>query len=439
MGYLQDSQQYCDNDNQGCLDSRHFTVASGGSHCLVCCRAQGVARLHHPELIPLDDYERPAGPAVNQLENWYQSLRKKLIDRDSEVTVTEDQLSAASIESIRSFTVEPDCSSVFQALDEGYLTWMNSAAPDDHLRLLVFPACDRADRVASWAKRNHMDILDSPDRSELLSRDLVEVVIPPGDGPLVIPRLEQWFIRHRRGLRHIRALLAALQNTSRFCLISCSSWSWVYLKKAVNADLVLPAPQSLAPYNADDLGNWLLALLDEEPGIPVVFRDYDDGKTILCRGEDGSISDNFLQQLAGDSGGIPWIAWQLWRRSLRTESENDSQSADDQEENAEDAVKRKASDDNRKVFWVVRSQAPTLPRGHERAACLLLQALLIHGSLPEHMLCAVIPSIGETHLVEALVRSGFIERQGDEVSCRATAYPVIWTSLANSGMSMAPF
>lgn len=395
--------------------------------------------MHHPALIPLDDYERPAGPAVNQLEDWYQSLRKKLTDRDSEVTVTEDQLSTASIESIRSFTVEPDCSSVSQALDEGYLNWMNSAESGDHLRLLVFPPCDRSDRVASWAKRHDMDILDSPDRSELLSRDRVEVSIPPGDGALVIPGLEQWFIRHRRGLRHIRALLAALQHTSRRCLISCSSWSWIYLKKAANADLVLPAPQSMAPFSAEDLGEWLLALLDEESGKPVVFRDYNDGKKILCGEDDNSVSDRFLQQLADDSGGIPWIAWQLWRRSLRTESENDSQADDNGNEDTEQPETGENSDDKQTVFWVVRSQTPTLPRGHERAACLLLQALLIHGSLPEPILTAVIPSIGETSLVEALVRSGFVERHDDEVRCLATAYPAIWTSLANSGMSMAPF
>ncbi len=394
--------------------------------------------MQHPELIPLDDYERPAGPTVNQLDDWYQALRKKVLDRDSEASVTEDQLSKASIESIRSFTDEPDCAYVFQTLDKAYLKWMNSAVIDDHLRLLVFPPCDRSDRVASWAKHNDIDVLEAPDRSKLLSRDLTEIVIPVGDGPLVIPNLEDWFIRHRRGLRHIRGLLAALQNTSRLCLVSCSSWSWLYLKKSVNADLVLPAPQSLAPFDAENLGNWLLALVSEESGQPVIFRDYNDGKEILCRDEEGTISDSFMQQLADDSGGIPWIAWQLWRRSLRTEAEDDSQTID--EDNHEVAAERQQNSDAKgTVYWVVKSQHQTLPRGHERAACLLLQALLIHGSLPEQILSAVLPCIGESNLVVALIRSGFIERHENEVRCRASAYPAIWTSLTNSGMTMAAF
>ncbi len=398
--------------------------------------------MHYPELIPLDDYERPAGPAVNQLDNWYQSLRKKFLDRDSEVSVTEDQLSKASIESIRSFTDEPDCAYVFQTLDKAYLEWINGAAVEDRLRLLVFPPCDRTRRVASWAKHNDIDVLEAPDRSELLSRDLADVVIPDGNGPLVIPNLEDWFIRHRHGLKHIRGLLAALQNTSRLCLVSCSSWSWLYLKKAVNADLVLPAPESLAPFDAENLGNWLLTLLSEESGQPVIFRDYENGKEVLCRDEDGTVPDNFTQQLADDSGGIPWIAWQLWRRSLRTEAENeaedDNQTANKTSHDAK-AENQQNSDDKCTVFWVVKSQPQTLPRGHERAACLLLQALLIHGSLPEQILSAVLPSIGESNLVIALIRSGFVECHGDEVRCLASAYPVIWTSLTDSGMTMAAF
>ncbi len=398
--------------------------------------------MQYPELIPLDDYERPAGPAVNQLDNWYQSLRRKFLDRDSEVSVTERQLSKTSIESVRSFTDEPDCAYVFQTLDKAYLEWMNGAAVDDHLRLLVFPPCDRIKRVASWAKHNDIDVLEAPDRSELLSGDLAEPVIPDGDGPLVIPNLEDWFIRHRRGLRHIRGLLAALQNTSRLCLVSCSSWSWLYLKKSVNADLVLPAPESLAPFDAESLGNWLITLLFEKSGQPVIFRDHEDGKEVLRRDEDGTVSDNFMQQLADDSGGIPWIAWQLWRRSLRTAAEDDdnddSQTANKDNHDAGDEQQQN-SNDKRTVLWVVKSQPQTLPRGHERAACLVLQALLIHGSLPEQVLSAVLPSIGESNLVIALIRSGFVERHGDEIRCLASAYPVIWTSLTDSGMAMASF
>lgn len=397
-----------------------------------------MADLHYPDVIPLDEYQRPAGPAVNRLDDWYQALRKKIVDRDSEVTVTEDQLSRASIENIRSFTAEPDCDFVFHALDSAYLDWAKRESTDDHLRLLVFPPCDSSNRVARWAEGNGMDVLEAPDRSELLSRDLAEVILPVGQGPLVIPRLEDWFVRHRHGLRHIRALLTALQGSSRCCLVSCSSWTWVYLKKAVNADLVLPAPESLAPIDAENLADWLLAFLSEEPDQPVTFRDHEDGKEILRRKEDGTYSDNFMTQLADDSGGIPWIAWQLWRRSLRTEAERDEQ-VDEENDGAEEQEEKREAASQGAVFWVVRSQPPTLPRGHERAACLLLQSLLIHGSLPEELLWSTLPSIGETNLVVALIRSGFIERHGDQVRCMATAYPVIWTSLANSGMTMAHF
>ncbi|MGQ7847357.1 hypothetical protein ACUNV4_22900 [Granulosicoccus sp. 3-233] len=393
------------------------------------------------EIIPLDDHERPAGPAVNRLEDWYQALRKKIVDQGSEVTVTEDQLSLASIECIRAFSREPDCDFVFQAMDKAYLDRMNDESGDEHLHLLVFPPCDRSNRVASWAEMHGMDILTAPDRSELLSRDRAEVNLPVGQGPLVIPKLEDWFVRHRQGLRHIRALLSALQNTSRSCLVSCSSWTWIYLKKSVNADLVLPAPDSLAPMNADSLGEWLLSLLSEQSDQSITFRDHSDGKELLRRSEDGTFSEDFMAQLADDSAGIPWIAWQLWRRSLRTEAERADQVEESEQEadEADEVDKQQEAESKTTVFWVVRGQPPTLPRGHERAACLVLQALLIHGSLPDEILGSVLPSIGESNLVVALIRSGFIERHDGALRCLATAYPVIWTTLSNSGMTMAHF
>lgn len=394
--------------------------------------------MHYPEIIPLDQYKRPTGPAVHQLEDWFQSVRKKFVDRGSQVTVTDDQLATASIESIRAFTDEPDCAFVFQTLDDAYLDWMHNASTDDHVKLLVFPPCDRSERVTSWAEHNHVEILKAPDRADLLAMDMPTIEIPDGDAPLVIPKLETWFIRHRSGLRHIRALLSALQNTTRPCLASCNSWSWIYLKKAVNADLVLPAPDSLAPFDAEGLGNWLLALLSEDSDSPVIFRDHKDGKEIFRRDKDGTLSDDFLQQLADDSGGIPWIAWQLWRRSLRTQAQDDSEDDDDSDK-IEKPDKQENSGATETVFWVVRNRLPTLPRGHERAASLLLQALLIHGSLPEQLLSTILPSIGESNLVVALIRSGFIERHDGEVRCLSTAYPVIWTSLENSGMTMASF
>ncbi|WP_204987600.1 hypothetical protein [Nitrosomonas sp. GH22] len=207
------------------------------------------------------------------------------------------------------------------------------------------------------------------------------------------------------------------------------------MKKAVNADLVLPVPDSLAPMNAEILGKWLLELMSEELQQPATFCDHNNGKEILRCEEDGTISDKFMQQLANDSGGIPWIAWQLWCRSLRTEAERD-----DQSDNTEEPEKQQASGDKGIVFWTIRNQPPRLPRGHEHAACLLSQALLIHGSLPEQMLSAVLPpATGESSLIVALIRSGFVECHGDEIRCLATADPVIWTSLANSGMTMARF
>lgn len=210
-------------------------------------------------------------------------------------------------------------------------------------------------------------------------------------------------------------------------------------ENAANADLVLPAPDSLAPFDAESLGLWLLDLLSEESNQPVTFRDHKDGKKILCRDKDGQISDTFLQQLADDSGGVPWIAWQLWRRSLRTEAEAEDNQDSGEAESNDKSNKVRQSGDNGMVFWVLRSQPLTLPAGHERTACLMLHALLIHDSLPEQFLSAVLPSIGETNLVIALIRSGFVERHDGKVRCLAAAYPAIWTALVNSGMTMAPF
>ena len=188
---------------------------------------------------------------------------------------------------------------------------------------LIIPPCDSTGLVADWARQNEHQILEPPTRDNLCAQLSPELPTLEGEGLLVIPRLEHWFMRHRRGLRHVSALLKRIRQCDRPVLVSCNSWCWRYLVHVVDADLILPEPVTFEAFDAHRLRGWIHELSSRDDTEDVRFLDVRDGQDIM-HGDD--ISERFTE-LANLSLGIPWVAWQLWRRSLRTADERDAEEA----------------------------------------------------------------------------------------------------------------
>ncbi len=88
---------------------------------------------------------------------------------------------------------------------------------------------------------------------------------------------------------------------------------------------------------------------------------------------------------------------------------------------------------NENTLWVFSAHKFNLPEEHRQTALLVLQALLIHGSLTAE-LRLVLPAVGGTFIVAALIAAGFDER--DAMRCRPAAYPAARAELFAAGFPM---
>ncbi len=403
-------------------------------------------------MIPVRDYEVPAMPTQHAIRRLWHLARLRLQPHADDPIRPGDGLQPATLKSLNQVAGPPAFGRLIEELEDAVQGWHKESQGAPWLRLVVLPPCDTGDLVGTWAAAHHHPLLPAPAR-ELLRDPLGTVDLrnaPGGMGDLlVLPRLEEWFLRRRDGLATIRSLLEALSRLERPCLVGCNSWAWAFVAKAVGATLVLPSPVTFAPLNAAHLRDWFIDLAkgeeiarsadpramdstdptdstdtpdDEQP--PIVFRMASSGANVLGDEKDGG-HDSFLRQLAALSLGIPWVAWHLWRESLRASSDTDELS---------DKVK-KATEGDARTLWVTQLPEFKLPPDHEQAALLVLQALLMHGSLTEPELRSVLPMLQEPGLVAALQSAGFVERCSDEgqLRVRPAAYPAARTALKADG------
>ena len=108
-----------------------------------------------------------------------------------------------------------------------------------------------------------------------------------GDGLLVIPQLEHWFLRQRNGLHMVRSLLSQLARTERRCLIGCDSWAWRFIVEGASADLALPRPHTFEHFDARRLRDWFAKLAFDSHGVTATFRLAGNGDDVLACDDDG--------------------------------------------------------------------------------------------------------------------------------------------------------
>ena len=308
----------------------------------------------------------------------------------------------------------PACGPLRADLDETLLAWSGTPVPDRWLKLVVLPPGDPDDLIAGWARRQGHHLIEPPLRSDLVASDpaltTLETIDPKGKGVLVLPRLERWFLRHRNGLGHLRGLLDWLGGLERHCLIGCDSWAWSFARKVADAHMTLPAPLTFAPFDAKRLHDWFDALRQDEADDRL-FRLASNGEDVF------DAECDWFTNLAARSYGIPWVAWSLWRRSLRRGREERGEQA------TEDTV------------WIADPEMCHLPDGPDCAPVMVLQALLLHGSLTLEELRNVLPMPHQTGVVAALVSRGLARRNGDALSITPSAYPEIREAIAANGIA----
>jgi len=381
---------------------------------------------------PLGDYQPPALPAEETLRRLWSRARETLASSDGDDTpfVDRDHLRTAKDDVLDTIVPPPACGPLERELAAALDA--DEAGQARGRKLVVLPPCESGDLIADWAGRHGHRIVHPPLRSDLLARDdpkgsPLDGLDPCGDGVLVFPRLEEWALRHRDGLGHLTRLLDWLTGAERPFVIGCNAWAWAYLRMAADAHMILPAPIAGQAFDARALRDWFRELTEEDGTADHVFRLTTTGEDVFALAEDGeTLECDYLVTLAARSRGIPWVAWNLWRRSLRLGLDDEG----------EDVKASKGTVEGEDTLWIAQVADATLPDTTDRMPLLILHALLIHGTLDRQELGAVLPLDERPAVLAALVQAGLVGCEGGRYACVASGYPVIRDALGSAGFPM---
>lgn len=437
-------------------------------------------------LIALSDYAAPTMPTEHAIRRLWRLTRLRLHIDSAEPVHTGDKLQLATQTLLDEVAAPPACGPIMEELQAAAQGWASDAgagAGAAWLKVLVLPPCDPGDVVGTWALKDRHSVLTPPPRGALTQPDLlIDEPALAGQGLLVVPQLERWFLRHRDGLAVARSLIEALGRLQRPCIVGCNSWAWAFLEKAAGSALVLPSPITFEAFHAAQLREWFQALGQRDavaastvwhgalnpqstdggdasdetrpesraevqeraladvqsgdaPGEPLVFRFASTGADVLANPDDegkggshaSDIDRGYLKRLAARSLGIPWVAWSLWRDGLRA--------ADDLQDNdaVPDKVRKNVQGDGR-TLWVSELPEYSLPRHHEKPALMVLHALLMHGALTREQLRSVLPALEDYGVLSALRTAGYVRtNDADELHVCASAYPSTRSALKTAG------
>lgn len=275
------------------------------------------------QFVPLAEYARPSEPAREKVRRGLWGLWNRLIRQDETRGRKETAHEYPRETSLQLSVAAPNWQEAVPALDQALQDWLARGRENTPLKLiLAAPASGVRQIVSLWARSKNLRVLEPPEARQLLAGkndglrelDIEEVT------PWLIPGLEDWYLRHGNGLELVRQLLDRLAARRGLTLVCCDTWAWAYLAKTVQADVILPPPLVLAPFDRERLGYWFRALTRLNGDCPAEFRQAGGSKYVLPPVTTKGVPEmsDFLGRLAAYSRGIPGVGRALWQHGLKS-------------------------------------------------------------------------------------------------------------------------
>jgi hypothetical protein len=373
---------------------------------------------------PLGQYNWPSSPVNRGLDRFRDRVTALFGSKQTKSAIDTAQLDAAPVGLLDRLVGRPAHQPLIADLDATLEDWLTSDPGASRLQMIILPPCDREDLLGTWAKARLLPIFpDDGQAADLSQQD------DQSAAPLVIPHLERRFLRSLNGLDEVRRMLDQLSQMDRRVIIGCNSWAWQFLRKSCEIDLVCANPLSMQAYNQERLRAWLgrLAFASPDDGQPgLCFRTISDGRDVFGNMDGEAEISSFMSHLAKRSLGIPWVAWQFWRSSLKVRP-----TAHDDPDQTPESVPYDPD-----TIWVSDLSGPTVPDRNNQTALLVLHALLIHGGLRRDQIEETVPMIAYSNVIPALQREGLIDETRGLYRCVPIAYPAIRDALSSSGYPM---
>ncbi len=376
------------------------------------------------QLRPLSERNVPSAPAKETMRRRFKRFLGRMRP-SKDGNPTPGDLQSADVAVLDRVAPPPNVGPLVEIIEKYLADWLGEDRPRHWITTIVFPPCEDFGIIETWAKKHDYEIAAAPTVEKILRGDLRTLAELTGSRPLVIPRLEAWFLRHHGGLALVRELLVRLDALQCHCVVGCNSWAWAWLSRAADVSVRLPAPLTPGALDGPQLDRWFRELSARDGESYVVFRRSDNGEPVLSEPDaaPGSASD-YLKTLAATSRGIPWVAWHLWRQSLRTQPDDD----------ADDETARK--DDTRSCVWVKPLADLNLPEAtsdRRSATLLILHALLIHGHLSLDGLRSVLPTVDAFVSLHRLEEDGFVACEEGRYCVLGVSYPAVRDALLHAG------
>ncbi|WP_298913210.1 hypothetical protein [uncultured Algimonas sp.] len=363
----------------------------------------------------LGKYDWPSTPVNRGLDRLREAVRP-LLNRGDASGIDTGRLERPSQALLDDLSEPPAHQPVVSELDATLSGWLDAPENGPRHQTIVLPPCDREDLLGRWAGDRGLPVFGL-DRGvgELDALDTASAE------PLVVPKLERHFLRTRDGLVRMRILIDRMARMERSLIVGCNSWAWQFLRKSCEIDLVFSDPVTFRAYDRERLRAWLGTLAHAPADeTALCFRAAATGRDVFGNGDGEAEVSSFMTDLAKRSLGIPWVAWHLWRDSLRTEIPIH----DD-----EDAMR----DCKPNTLWVAELQSPSVPSRSDQNALLILHALLIHGGLTDDQIVQTVPLVTYTNVLSSLLRGGLIDETDGLYRCHPAAYPAVRDGLKNNG------
>ena len=405
--------------------------------------------------IPIAQYQAPRAPARANMRNSISYFWRQL----HPVTIS-GRFNRGKIMPVPPFLLNraappPDLKQVVIALESALTGWFTNTESHEPIKVVIGAPGSYVDEVVKkLAQQNDWQLMGAPSAQEILSRGekWFEMIDPNEMAPLVIPRLGKCYLRHQDGLYLISRLLDWLQSTKRRCLLTCDSWAWAYLSKAMKIDVSLPPPLSLAPLDGAKLQFWLPTLASIGTGY-FEFRDALGGHPLFSTIDNYAeqIQQNarprqmewygdwigvsyYLKQLAAYSRGLPHVVWSLWRHSLQMLSiENNRPSSKHKRHN------------NRYTVWVqpwTKLALPIVPQWANTDEAMVLHTLLLHSGASADLVTFLLPLSHDQVrcILHSLSFQGLVEvNQHGVWNIPLLAYPAVRQFMQNEGFLVDGF
>ncbi|HFQ94759.1 MAG TPA: hypothetical protein ENK32_12155 [Anaerolineae bacterium] len=408
------------------------------------------------EYITMPQFQTPPAPAREVVRKevtsfWKRLHPTRLIKRDGR-----NQLCAIPPYLLNRAAPPPNLEQTVAALDQALEGWRFSKESSSVVKVVVGPPGSSMDQIVTClAQKNNWQYIGPPTSQEILAGGdrWLENVTRDDITPLALPQLGKCYLRHQDGLVLMSRLLDWLQTTKRRCLLACDSWAWAYLSNALQIDVMLPTPLTLAPMDGARLQFWLPTLASAYRG-KFVFRDVNDGRQLFTtldnyaerieqNAQEGQMErygdwigvNYYFKQLAAHSRGMPQVVWQLWRRSLQISHDVKDQVAH---------LKNRTGKDEFTV-WVQpwnRLDLPVVPGATGTDETMVMHTILLHGGMTAPLLGYLLPLSHNQvrRVLHHLMALGLVDNEADGTwYVPLLAYPAVRQFMEHEGYLVDAF